>query len=77
MCNLKGSDFCDFLLAFLDDKALPKKGSTLKGRNNLLRDQILPFNSQPSWEGWQNEKERVTSPESVPIYLLGLSSLLK
>ena len=40
----KGISFCDFLFASLEDEALPK-GSTLKGKNLLLEEQILSFKS--------------------------------
>ena len=39
----KGNNFCDFLLASLKDKALAERGSSLKGKNLLLKEQILPF----------------------------------
>ena len=35
------------LLADLDHKTLPKKGVSLKGKNLLLREQILSFMSRP------------------------------
>ena len=38
-----GSKFFDFLFASLDNTALPKIGSTIKGKNLLLREQILSF----------------------------------
>ena len=40
----KKDSFCDILFAFLDDKTL-LKGSTVKGKNLLLQEQILCFNS--------------------------------
>ena len=39
----KEDGFHDFLLTSLDDVALLKKGSTLKGKNLLLQEQILSF----------------------------------
>ena len=41
----KGDNFCVFLFASLDDEAFLKLGSTLKGKNLLLGEQILPFKS--------------------------------
>ena len=34
---IEGSNFCEFLLSSLADEALPKRGSTFKGKNLLLR----------------------------------------
>ena len=33
----------DFLLAFLEDASLTRKGTPLKGKNLLLKEQILSF----------------------------------
>ena len=41
----KGNNFHDFLFAFLDDVAFKTPWSTLKGKNLLLLEQILFFNS--------------------------------
>ena len=38
----KVENFCDIVSVFLDDKVFPK-GSTLKGKNLLLGEQILSF----------------------------------
>ena len=40
----KGNNFWDFMVASLDE-ALLKRGSTLKGKNLLLEEQILSFKS--------------------------------
>ena len=57
----KGNNFCDFLFAFIDNAALSKYliGSTLKGKNLLLWEQILFFKSWPlmRWEAEKNIKE--------------------
>ena len=65
----KGNNFWDFMVASLDE-ALLKRGSTLKGKNLLLEEQILSFKSWPHWEGKEakNENGRVVSPEIVPIH---------
>ena len=48
--SAKGNNFHDFLFASLKDKTV-QKGSTLKGRNLLLQEQILFFKSQLlQWE---------------------------
>ena len=46
---MKGDNFSDFLFALLAEEALPKKGSTLEGKNLLLKEQILSFKSLPSF----------------------------
>ena len=56
----KGSNFCDFLFAFLDNR----KGSTLKGKNLLLEEQILSIKSCPFIR--RQKQNKVVSPESVP-----------
>ena len=43
---LKGDNFCDFLFAFLVMKP-SHKGSSLKGKNLLLVEQIRSFKSWP------------------------------
>ena len=41
----KGNNICDFMFASLEEKNPLKMGSTLKGKNLLLREQILSFKS--------------------------------
>ena len=60
---------CVFLLAFLEHDPHSKMGSTLKGKNLLLEEQILSFKSRPLLTKGKNESGRVVSPESVSIYL--------
>ena len=52
-------------------------GSTLKGKNLLLLEQILSFKSKPIniLRGDKNETDRVASLESVPINLIQWDSL--
>ena len=45
----KEINFCDFLFAFLDNID-SVKGSTFKRKNLLLEEQILLFQSGPSWK---------------------------
>ena len=40
-----GENFCDLLLDSLEGKSPSKMGSTLKGKNLLLQEQILSFKS--------------------------------
>ena len=46
----KGDNVCDFLVAFLVNETLQEMGSTLKGKNLLLWEQILSFKSWPPVE---------------------------
>ena len=39
----KGDNFCDFLYASMDDKALFQNGSTLKGMNLLKGSKFIPL----------------------------------
>ena len=50
----KGDNFCDFLFAFLHTQFSSEKGSTLKGKNLLPREQILSFENRPISVGRQN-----------------------
>ena len=42
-----GGNFCVFLFAFLCAKPSHRKGSTLKGKNLLLRSKFFPFRVDP------------------------------
>ena len=45
-CQLfKGRNLCDFLIAFSKKRSLLKMGSAVKGKNLLLQEQILSYNS--------------------------------
>ena len=50
-----GNTFCDICL-LTRSKSLSQTGSTLKGKNLLLMEQIPSFKSRPHWKGRQNKK---------------------
>ena len=41
----KKDNVCDFLVSFLGDEVLSKRGSTVEGKKLLLHEQILSCNS--------------------------------
>ena len=57
--------FCDHVVASLSNESLPK-GSTLKGKNLLLKEQILFFKSRSSLRR-EAKNGRVASHESACI----------
>ena len=61
----------EFLLACLGDVALPKR-STLKGKNLILKEQILPFTSWPLLR--REAKTKLTEFLPLKIYLLVFDS---
>ena len=64
----KVENFCDYLCDFLlTKKKIPsKKGFTRKGKNSLLRGQIV-FLDKPLFRRGKINFDRVASPESVSV----------
>ena len=50
-----------------------KMGSTLKGKNLVMREQILSFKSLTPSKRGQNKNCSIASPEGLPIHLKSLS----
>ena len=57
------------MYAYLDENHAPHPPPTYKGKNLPLEEQVLSCKSSTHWKGRQNKKDRVASPESVPIPL--------
>ena len=61
---LKKNKVCDFLFAFMDNAAIRKMASTLKGKHLFREEQILSFKS------WQLLRKDNNEIECVPISLI-------
>ena len=66
----KGDNFRDFLFAYLEDEILSKLVLLLKERIcSDGKENYFLYKMTPIYMGGNNANDRVSSPESVPIYL--------
>ena len=64
---MKGNNFCQFLIAFLNKVDLSKMGATLKRKNMLLNVQLHSLESwSPIEKRDKKENSGVACPDGVP-----------
>ena len=72
MC-LKEDNFRDFLFAYLEDEAFPNGVKSKRKEFAPMGANSFRYEMTPIYMGGNNERDRVASPESVPIHLKSLS----